>query len=78
MLPLRRNHVVNWTGHLPIVPMLGLCLTERRISGGRTYELASADNYPLHPLDGLREAPDRKRVAIRNADGAARSVRAIY
>jgi hypothetical protein len=35
------------------------------------------DNRPLHLLDGRREAPDRKRVAIRNADGAARSIRAI-
>jgi hypothetical protein len=36
------------------------------------------DACPLHPLDGRREAPDSKRVGIRNADGAARSVRAIY
>jgi len=41
-------------------------------------ELACVDDWPLHPLDGRREAPDRKLVAIRNADGAARSVRAIY
>jgi hypothetical protein len=53
-------------------------LTGLRISGGRTRELARVDDCPLQPLDGRREAPDRKRVAIRNADGAARSVRAIY
>jgi hypothetical protein len=27
----------------------------------------------LYLLDGWREAPDRKRVVIRNADGAART-----
>ncbi len=35
------------------------------------------DDRPLQPLDGRREAPDRQRMAIRSADGAARSVRAI-
>jgi hypothetical protein len=48
-----------------------------RISGRRTRERAREDDCPLHALDGRREAPDRKRVVIRNADGAARSVRAI-
>ncbi|MCS6804708.1 MAG: hypothetical protein RMM98_15670 [Acidobacteriota bacterium] len=53
-------------------------LTALRISGGRTRKLACVDARPLHPLDGRREAPDRKRMAIRSADGVARSVRAIY
>ncbi len=35
------------------------------------------DDCPLHPLDGRREAPDRKRMVIRSPDGAAQSVRAI-
>jgi len=49
-----------------------------RISGGWTRELARMGDCPLHPLDGRREAPDRKRTVIRSPDGAARSVRAIY
>jgi hypothetical protein len=48
-----------------------------RISGGRTRELARVDDRPLQPLDGRREAPDRKRMLIRSPDGAAQSVRAI-
>ena len=40
-------------------------------------ELARVDDRPLQPLDGRREAPDRKRMIIRSPDGAARSVRAI-
>ena len=35
------------------------------------------DDRPLQPLDGRREAPDRKRMLVRSPDGAARSVRAI-
>jgi len=35
------------------------------------------DDRPLQPLDGRREAPDRKRMSIRSPVGAARSVRAI-
>jgi hypothetical protein len=49
-----------------------------RINGGRMRARARVDDYPLHSLDGRREAPDRKRVVIRNADSAARSVRVIY
>jgi len=59
------------------VNRFGHCLTALRISGGRTRELARVDDRPLQPLDGRREAPDRQRMAIRSADGAARSVRAI-
>jgi len=33
------------------------------------HELARVDEGPLQPFDGRREAPDRKRVASRNADG---------
>ncbi len=43
--------------------------TGLRISGGRTRELARVDDRPLQPLDGRREAPDRKRMAIRSPDG---------
>ena len=32
-------------------------------------EIALVDDWPLHPLDSRREAPDRKPVATRNADG---------
>ena len=49
-------------------------VADQRRGGG---ELAHQPNRPLHPLDGRREAPDRKRMAIRSADGAARSVRAL-
>ena len=49
------------------------CLTGLRISGGRTRERARVDDRPLQPLDGRREAPDRKRMAIRSPDGAAAS-----
>jgi len=52
-------------------------ITGLRISGGRTRELARVDDRPLQPLDGRREAPDRKRMLIRSPDGAAQSVRAI-
>jgi len=45
---------------------------ELRISGGRTRERARVDDRPLQPLDGRRRAPDRKRMAIRGSDGAAR------
>ena len=38
--------------------------------GGRN-ELARLDRRSLHPLDGRREAPDRRRVTIRSSDGAA-------
>ncbi len=41
--------------------------------GTRAYQ----PDRPLHPLDGRRETPDRKRMVIRSPDGAARSVRAI-
>jgi hypothetical protein len=34
-------------------------------------ELARVDDRPLQPLDGRREAPDRKRMIIRSPDGAA-------
>jgi len=43
-----------------------------RVSGRRTRERARVDDRPLRPLDGRREAPDRKRIAIRNADGVER------
>lgn len=46
-------------------------LTALRISGGRTRERTRVDDRPLQPLEGWRKAPDRKRVVIRNADGAA-------
>ncbi len=59
------------------VNRFGHCLTGLRISGERTPELARVDGRPLQPLDGRREAPDRKRMLIRSPDGAARSVRAI-
>ncbi|TAL41249.1 MAG: hypothetical protein EPN89_19290 [Methylovulum sp.] len=52
-------------------------LTWRRVSGGRTRERARVDGRPLQPRDGRREAPDRKLVVIRNADGGTRSVRDI-
>jgi len=53
-------------------------LTALRISGRRTRELARGGGCPLQPLDGLaRQRRDRKRMAIRSADGSARSVRAI-
>jgi hypothetical protein len=52
--------------------------TALRISGRRTRELARGGGCPLQPLDGLaRQRRDRKRMAIRSADGSARSVRAI-
>jgi hypothetical protein len=47
--------------------------TGLRISGGRTRERARVDGRPLQPFDGRREAPDRKRMAIRSPDGAAAS-----
>jgi hypothetical protein len=40
---------------------------QRRANG----ELARVDDRPLQPPDGRREAPDRKRISIRNPDGAA-------
>lgn len=51
--------------------------TGPRISGGRVRELARVDACPLQPLDGRREAPNNQWMAIRGADGTARSVRAI-
>jgi hypothetical protein len=53
-------------------------LTPLPISRRRTRKRARVNDCPLHPLDGWREAPNRKRVAIRNTDGAVRNVRAIY
>src|SRR5574337_219648 len=41
-------------------------LTALRITGGRTHERARVDDCPLHPLDGRREALNRKRVVIHN------------
>jgi len=48
-------------------------LTALRVSGGRTRERARVDDRPRQPLDGQREALDRKRMAIRSPDGAAHS-----
>jgi len=47
------------------------------MSGRGRSELARFDRRPLHPLDGRREVPDKRRVIIRSPDGAVRSVRAI-
>ena len=47
---------------------------DQRRGGG---ELAHQPNRPLHPLDGRREAPGRKRMAIRSADGAVDSNRVL-
>jgi len=62
------------SGELPICICPPNGAADQRRGGG---ELAHQPNRPLHPLDGRREAPDRQRMAIRSADGAARSVRAI-
>jgi hypothetical protein len=40
-----------------------------RISGGRAHKLACGDDHPLHPLDGWRQATDKKRMAIRRSLG---------
>jgi len=57
-------------------PLCPVCIgaTDQWQGGG---ELAHQSNRPLNPLDGRREAQDRKRIAISSADGMARSVRAI-
>jgi|GEM_PF-2269610 len=52
------------------------------IIGGANQRRADArllglDDIPLQPLDGRRQAPDRKRMSIRSPDVAAQSVRAI-
>ena len=52
-------------------------LTALRISGGRSRELARGDDRTLQPLDGRRKAPDRERMEIRSADGAALSRSAL-
>jgi len=44
-------------------------ITALRISGRRTRERTRVDDRPLQPRDGRREAPDRKRVVFRSADG---------
>ena len=44
---------------------------------GLMRKLACVATLPLHPVDGLRGAPDRKRAAIRSAGGMERSFRAI-
>ena len=45
-------------------------ITGLRISGRSGCELVRRSDCPLHPLDGRREAPDRKRMTIRSPDGA--------
>jgi hypothetical protein len=49
-------------------------ITGPRISGGRTGELARMAERPLHALVRGREAPEIKRMVIRNAVRGARSV----
>lgn len=44
----------------------------QRGRGSTVDDRARVGDHPPQPLDAQREAPDRKRVAIRNADGAAR------
>ena len=47
------------------------------MSGGGRSELARFDRGPLQPLDGRREAPDRKWMAIRSSMERRVSARSI-
>ncbi len=59
------------------MPYIHARRTALRISGERTRERALVDDWPLQSLEDRRDTPNRKRMVTRNADGAARSVRAI-
>lgn len=57
------------------VSVESVCLTAVRISGRRRRERAYVGACPFYPLHGRRKTPNKKRVAIRNADSAALSTR---